>query len=89
MSGLLPKLTWKYIENGAAGADLPIAPNDRTRFTDPSLSLYRHPDGEWTATLYLNDGLTFVSWEKTDLKGCLEEIRDNIRSIQFTFNNSL
>ena len=34
-----PKLTWKYIKDGAAGADLPIAPDDRTRFTDPSLSI--------------------------------------------------
>ena len=84
-----PKLTWKYIEDGAAGADLPLGADDLTQLIDPSISIDRDSDGEWTATIYLNDRLTFDSWENNDLHGCLAEIKNKMRSIQSTLNRSL
>ena len=85
-----PKLTWDYIdEDGSAGAHLSLGADDLTCFIDPSLSIYRYPDGEWSAKIYLNDGLIFTSWEDNDLRSCLSEIKDHMRSIQSALNNSL
>ena len=84
-----PKLTWDHIEDGSAEADLPLGADDSTRFIDPGLSIYRDPDGEWSAKIYLNDGLIFASWQNNDLHGCLSEIKDHMRSIQSALNNSL
>ena len=83
-----PKLNWDNIEDGSAEAPLPLGTDDSTCFIDPSLFIYRYPDGEWSAQIYLNDGLIFRSWDN-DLLSCLSEIKDNMRSIQSALNNSL
>ena len=84
-----PKLIWNHIEDGSAEAELSLGADNRTRFIDPSLFIYRYPDGNWAAKIYLNDGLIFASWQNNDLHGCLAEIKDNMRSIQSALSNSL
>jgi hypothetical protein len=73
-----PGLDWKI--HSEISADVRLTTSDR--FIDPSISVYRHNNGEYEARLYLADDLQVCNWiDSVTLESALESLRDRMSGI--------
>lgn len=73
-----PGLDWKIHSEISAGANIATS----NRFIDPSISVYRHKDGEYEARLYLADDLQVCNWiDSVTLETALESLHDRMSGI--------
>jgi hypothetical protein len=83
-----PGLAWKIHGEGEASANIPRRENER--FIDPSISVYRHRDGEYSASLYLADDLQVANWiDCVTLEGALESLRDRMLGISIALQTAI